>query len=68
MSEEEIDLTNVYLTGFYDGEKKVKDKIKIKIEEYTDLLNTLNKKADIERIKTINERILAFKEILEDKE
>ena len=28
------DLTTVYLNGFYDGEKKVKDKIKAKIEEY----------------------------------
>lgn len=27
------DLTTVYLNGFYDGEKKVKDKIKAKIEE-----------------------------------
>ena len=26
------DLTTVYLNGFYDGEKKVKDKIKAKIE------------------------------------
>ena len=30
----EDDLTTVYLNGFYDGEKKVKDKIKAKIEEY----------------------------------
>lgn len=28
------DLTTVYLNGVYDGEKKVKDKIKAKIEEY----------------------------------
>lgn len=27
------DLTTVYLSGFYDGEKKWKDKIKAKIEE-----------------------------------
>ena len=27
------DLTTVYLNGVYDGEKKVKDKIKAKIEE-----------------------------------
>ena len=26
------DLTTVYLNGFYDGEKKVKDKIKAKID------------------------------------
>lgn len=30
------DLTTVYLNGFYDGEKKVKDKIKAKIEEVKD--------------------------------
>lgn len=28
------DLTTVYLNGFYDGEKKVEDKIKAKIEEW----------------------------------
>lgn len=30
---ENADLTNVYLSGFYDGEKKWKDKISGKIEE-----------------------------------
>ena len=35
------DLTTVYLNGVYDGEKKVKDKIKAKIEEldYNDIAN-----------------------------
>lgn len=28
-----VDLTIVYMNGFYDGEKKVEDKIKAKIEE-----------------------------------
>ena len=28
------DLTTVYLNGFYDGEKKVNDKIKAILEEY----------------------------------
>ena len=32
----EDDLTIVYLNGVYDGEKKVKDKIKAKIEEVKD--------------------------------
>ena len=32
----EDDLTTVYLNGVYDGEKKVKDKIKAKIEEVKD--------------------------------
>lgn len=30
----ELDLTTVYISGVYDGEKKWKDKIKAKIEEY----------------------------------
>jgi len=30
---EELDLTTVYISGVYDGEKKVEDKIKAKIEE-----------------------------------
>ena len=29
----EADLTTIYLNGVYDGEKKVQDKIKAKIEE-----------------------------------
>ena len=33
---EELDLTTVYISGEYDGEKKVEDKIKAKIEEYDD--------------------------------
>lgn len=33
-NEEDVDLTTVYLSGFYDGEKKWKDKIKAKIEKY----------------------------------
>ena len=36
------DLTTVYLNGFYDGEKKGKDKIKAKIEEYDDKEMTVN--------------------------
>ena len=36
------DLTTVYLNGFYEGEKKVKDKIKVKIEEYDDKEMTVN--------------------------
>jgi hypothetical protein len=33
---EELDLTTVYISGVYDGEKKVEDKIKAKIEEVKD--------------------------------
>lgn len=36
-----------------------------KIEEYTKLLKNCNRFSDVDRIKTINERILAYKELLE---
>ena len=41
-----------------------KDKIRDKIKEYKNLLNTCNKKEDIERIKGLNERILVLEEII----
>lgn len=62
--ETELDYTTVYLSGFYDGEKKWKDKIKSKAAEYQQMLNKLNKAKDIDRIKAINERLIAFQEIL----
>ena len=36
-----------------------------KIEEYTKLLKSCNRFSDVDRIKAINERILAYKELLE---
>ena len=36
-----------------------------KIEEYTKLLKNCNRFSDVDRIKAINERILAYKELLE---
>lgn len=36
-----------------------------KIEEYTKLLKSCNIFSDVDRIKAINERILAYKELLE---
>ena len=62
--ETELDYTTVYLSGFYDGAKKWKDKIKSKAAEYQQMLNKLNKAKDIDRIKAINERLIAFQEIL----
>lgn len=46
-----------------------KDVIIKKIEEYQNMIKKLNSKSDIERIKAINERLIAFQEILlmEDK-
>lgn len=41
-----------------------KQKIKDKIEKYQNMLKSLNKRADVDRIKAINERILAYKELL----
>lgn len=41
----EDDLTTVYLNGVYDGEKKVQDKIKAKIEEYEEKIRRLKKKS-----------------------
>ena len=40
----EDDLTTVYLNGVYDGEKKVKDKIKAKIEEARKKYNDIHTK------------------------
>ena len=42
----EEDLTTVYMSGFYDGEKKWKDKIKAKIEK----LKVLAEKSDDETL------------------
>ena len=42
-NKQQADLTTVYINGFYDGEKKVKDKIKVKIEELEDMYNELPK-------------------------
>ena len=41
-----------------------KDKIINKAEEYKKMLDTLNKAKDIDTIKAINERLIAFQEIL----
>ncbi len=40
----EFDLTSVYMSGFYDGEKKYKDKIRDKIKELdkNELLGKMN--------------------------
>ena len=41
--------------------------IKEKIEEYKKLLKSCNKFSDVDRIKAINERILAYEELLNGK-
>lgn len=38
--ETELDYMTVYLNGFYDGEKKVKDKIKAKIRDIEEYKST----------------------------
>lgn len=41
-----------------------KEIIENKIKEYEEMLKTLNKKSDTDRIKAINERIIGYKELL----
>lgn len=41
-----------------------KSKIKDKIDEYKNILKKCNNKKDLNRIKSLNERILAYKELL----
>lgn len=55
---ENADLTTVYMNGFYDGEKKWKDKIKAKIEE-------LEKETKNTYIR--GEKILVLQELLEER-
>lgn len=50
---EELDLTTVYISGVYDGEKKVEDKIKAKIEP---VLKQLERKMQEEYNKYGNSR------------
>lgn len=57
-----LDLTTVYLNGVYDGEKKVQDKIKAKIEVLEKLQKEFPNNDEI-RIK-----IIAYKELLGEKE
>lgn len=61
---ENADLTTVYMNGFYDGEKKWKDKIKELIEQLEDVLDLAEgeknfpkyrKQALIEEIKDLQE-------------
>lgn len=40
-----------------------KERIENKIKEYEEMLKTLNKKSDTDRIKAINERIIGYKEL-----
>ena len=53
------DLTTVYLNGFYDGEKKVKDKIKAKIDyllKYYDSENFINFEMFIKILQSLLEK------------
>ena len=52
------------LQAFYSKDYIRKYRIENKIKEYEDMLKTLNKKSDIDRIKAINERIIGYKELL----
>ena len=63
---EDSDLSVVYMNGFYDGEKKWKDKIKSKIEK----LKILAEKSENEEELYIHKNRIWFLEnmLLEDKE
>lgn len=63
--QDEKDFTTIYIKGCVDKDAFWRDKIRDKIKELEDLLNTCNKKEDIERIKGLNERILVLEEIIE---
>lgn len=69
---ENADLTTVYMNGFYDGEKKWKDKIKYKIEELDRELQ-LCEKQHIDTIKAytpidiIKAEIIRLQELLEER-
>lgn len=56
---ENADLTNVYLSGFYDGEKKWKDKIREKIKEYQEQ----RRKAETNKI---NDMFVNYIDVLEE--
>lgn len=54
------------LLDLYNKEKKRKDKIKTRQNEYKQSLSTCNREKDIDRIKALNERILFCDELLEE--
>lgn len=47
------DLTTVYMSGFYDGEKKWRDKIKKEIEEYKKYDNGVNYESEISVLENV---------------
>ena len=64
---ENADLTTVYMNGFYDGEKKWKDKIKQKINEIDDTgIRTFNEQINMELKRIDNQRIEFLQELLEE--
>ena len=55
-----------YSQGVYDCSESWKETIREKKEEYKKLLMSCNRFSDVDRIKAINERILAYEELLEE--
>lgn len=73
---ENCDLTDLDNKKAYDSLKTVlnyidnsisKEVIEKKIEEYKKMLMSCNRFSDVDRIKALNERILALQELLEGK-
>lgn len=65
LEKENDNITKQLLNEILDGDEYLpKSLIKEKIEEYKKLLMSCNRFSDVDRIKAINERILAFEELL----
>lgn len=62
---ENADLTTVYINGFYDGEKKWKDKIKEKIENY--VIKLKRPVVNTQSIEEYTFGISALQELLEER-
>lgn len=60
------DLTTVYMNGFYDGEKKWKDKIKEKIDYYKEMEEPVPKE-DVLFKANIHCKIQVLQELLEER-
>ena len=61
----EFDLTSVYMSGFYDGEKKYKDKIRDKIKELNEELIAEERRSNFDDCRIIRGQIKLLESLLE---
>lgn len=66
MSEEDIDLITVYMSGFYDGEKKWKDKIKEKKELLLKSNELMTEKQRQTETQFQQGKLIAYEDLLSD--